>query len=128
MKRFRIAGMMAVGLAVSIMFIMVGSLHAGGHIKRGGTLNYIFGSKIPSYDLHRETTFGVIHPFSPYYSLLIRVNPDNPSSPTDFVCDVCEGTVDPAGEDGGKKYTFKIRRGIEFHDGTPLNAHDVVAT
>ena len=73
MKRFRIAGMMAVGLAVSIMFIMVGSLHAGGHIKRGGTLNYIFGSKIPSYDLHRETTFGVIHPFSPYYSLLIRV-------------------------------------------------------
>ena len=128
MKRFRIAGMMAVGLTVSIMFIMVGSLHAGGHIKRGGTLNYIFGSKIPSYDLHRETTFGVIHPFSPYYSLLIRVNPDNPSSPTDFVCDVCEGTVDPAGEDGGKKYTFKIRRGIEFHDGTPLTAHDVVAT
>ena len=36
--------------------------------------------------------------------------------------------MDPAGEDGGKKYTFKIRRGIEFHDGTPLNAHDVVAT
>ena len=44
MKRFRIAGMMAVGLAVSIMFIMVGSLHAGGHIKRGGTLNYIKSS------------------------------------------------------------------------------------
>ena len=36
--------------------------------------------------------------------------------------------MDPAGEDGGKKYTFKIRRGIEFHDGTPLTAHDVVAT
>ena len=36
--------------------------------------------------------------------------------------------MDAAGEDGGKKYTFKIRRGIEFHDGTPLTAHDVVAT
>ena len=44
MKRFKIAGMMAIGIAVSIMFIMVGSLQAGGHIKRGGTLNYIFGS------------------------------------------------------------------------------------
>ena len=59
--------------------------------KSGGVLNFVVGSKIPSYDLHRETTFGVIHPIRPFYSLLIRVNPDNPSSPTDFICDLCEG-------------------------------------
>jgi len=96
-------------------------------VKKGGVLNFVVGSKIPSYDLHRETTFGVIHPIRPFYSLLIRVNPDNPSSPTDFVCDLCEGSV-PSGEDGGKKYTFKIRTGVKFHDGTPLTAHDIVAT
>lgn len=95
--------------------------------KNGGILNFVVGSKIPSYDGHKETTFGMIHPIRPFYSLLIRVNPSNPSSPTDFVCDLCEGTV-PKGEEGGTKFTFKIQKGVKFHDGTPLNAHDIVAT
>ena len=104
-----------------------GSVDTAQAAKRGGVLSFVVGSKIPSYDLHRETTFGVIHPIRPFYSLLIRINPENPSSPTDFVCDLCEGDV-PKGEDGFKKYTFKIRKDVKFHDGTPLTAHDIVAT
>ncbi len=96
-------------------------------VKKGGILNFVVGSKIPSYDLHRETTFGVIHPIRPFYSLLIRVNPNNPSSPTDFVCDLCVGAV-PKGEKGFTEFTFNIRKGVKFHDGTPLTAHDIVAT
>jgi peptide/nickel transport system substrate-binding protein len=80
---------------------------------RGGTLNYVVGSKIPSLDLHRETTFGVIHPIRPYYSVLIRVNPDNPQSTTDFVCDLCAGKV-PEPTEGSTKYTFKIRKDAKF--------------
>ena len=95
--------------------------------KSGGVLNFVVGSKIPSYDGHRESTFGMIHPIRPFYSLLIRVNPSNPSSPTDFVCDLCEGDV-PAATDGGLKYTFKIRKGVKFHDGTPLTSADIKAT
>jgi peptide/nickel transport system substrate-binding protein len=93
----------------------------------GGTLNFVVGSKIPSYDLHRETTFGVIHPIAPFYSLLIRINPDNPQSATDFVCDLCEGKV-PKPTNGGKTYTFKIQKGAKFHDGTPLDSKDIKAT
>ncbi len=93
----------------------------------GGELRVVVGSKIPSYDAHIESTFGMIHPIRPFYSLLIRINPDNPSSPTDFVCDLCVGDV-PAATDGGKKYTFKIRKGVTFQDGTPLTAADVKAT
>ena len=52
--------------------------------KKGGELNYVVGSKIPSYDGHAESTFGMIHPIRPFYSLLIRVNPDNPGDPTDI--------------------------------------------
>ncbi len=95
--------------------------------KRGGTLDFVVGSKIPSYDGHSETTFGMIHPIRPFYSLLIRVNPDNPASPTDFKCDLCQGDV-PEPTDDGKTYTFKIRTGVKFHDGTPFSAKDIEAT
>ncbi len=95
--------------------------------KNGGILEFVVGSKIPSFDGHIESTFGMIHPIRPFYSLLIRVNPDNPSSPTDFVCDLCEGAV-PAPTENGTVYTFKIRKDVKFHDGTPLTAHDIKAT
>ena len=95
--------------------------------KRGGTLIYMIPADAPpSFDGHRETTYATVHATAPFYSVLIRVNPDNPSSTTDFVCDLC--TEMPAPTDGGKTYTFKIRQGVKFHDGTPLTAADVATT
>ncbi len=93
----------------------------------GGSLNYVVGSKIPSYDGHQETTFGMIHPIRPFYSLLVRINPDNPQSPTDIICDLCVGKV-PEPTNDGKTYTFKIKQNVKFHDGTPLTAADLKAT
>jgi len=126
MRRFspKLVAMVALGGAVALGLSGPASAATP---KRGGILNFVVGSRIPSYDLHRETTFGVIHPIRPFYSLLIRVNPDNPSSPTDFVCDLCVGDV-PEPTDGGTKYTFKIRDDVKFHDGTPLTAADIKAT
>ena len=95
--------------------------------KHGGTLTYLIpAASPPSFDGHRETTFATAHSVSPFYSVLIRVNPDNPSSTTDFVCDLC--TEMPKPTDGGKTYTFKIRDGVKFHDGSPLTAEDVAAS
>jgi len=93
---------------------------------QGGMLEFVVGSKIPSYDGHQETTFGMIHPIRPFYSLLLRINPENPQSTTDFICDLCEGKWTES--DGGKTYTFKIRENVKFHDGTPLSAADVKAS
>jgi peptide/nickel transport system substrate-binding protein len=114
----------SLGVAVGICFA---TMSAAGTPERGGILNIIVGSKIPSYDGHQEGTFGMIHPIRPFYSLLIRINPENPQSPGDFVCDVCEGKV-PKPTDDGLTYTFTIRGGIKFHDGTPLTSADVKAT
>src|SRR5437763_11028195 len=92
--------------------------------KRGGTLTYMIPADAPpTFDGHRETTFATAHSVAPFYSVLIRVNPENPSSTTDFVCDLCTEMPKPA--DGGKTYTFKIRKGAKFHDASPLTAADV---
>ena len=58
--------------------------------------------------------------------MLIRINPDNPSAPADFVCDLC--TEMPKPTDGGKTYTFRIRDGVKWHDGSALTARDVAAS
>jgi len=94
--------------------------------KHGGILTFVVPANPPSYDAHRETTFAVIHPLAPMYSLLIRVDPQNPASP-DFVCDLCVGDV-PKPTEGGTTYTFKIREGVKFHDGTPLTSADIKAS
>jgi len=95
--------------------------------KDGGMLNYVIPADAPpSFDAHRETTFATIHSAAPFYSLLIRADPNNPSLTTDFVCDLC--TAMPQPTDGGKTYTFKIRSDVKFHDGSPLTAADVAAS
>jgi peptide/nickel transport system substrate-binding protein len=95
--------------------------------KRGGTLTYMIPADAPpSLDLHREATYALVHAVAPFYSVLMRVNPENPSDTTQFVCDLC--TSIPKATDDGKTYTFKIRTDVKFHDGSPLTAADVAAS
>ncbi len=93
---------------------------------RGGILKYVVPAEPPSFDGHRETTFALIHPIAPFYSLLIRVDPTVPYKSGNFVCDLC--TEMPKPSDDGKTYTFHIRKGVKFSDGSDLTAKDVVAT
>ena len=94
------------------MTLMVAALAtpaaAGESPKPGGILTYVIPADAPpSFDAHREGTFATVHSAAPFYSVLIRIDPDNPSSTTDFVCDLC--TEMPQPTNGGKTYTFKIR-------------------
>jgi peptide/nickel transport system substrate-binding protein len=100
---------------------------AGETPKRGGTLTFMIPADAPpSFDGHRENSFATVHSVAPFYSMLIRVNPENPSSTTDFVCDLCTEMPKPTNE--GRTYTFTIRQGVKFHDGSPLTAEDVAAS
>src|SRR5271165_1980216 len=95
--------------------------------KHGGILTYMIPADAPpSFDAHRETTYALVHTIAPFYSVLIRLDPSNPSDTTHFYCDLC--TEMPTPTDGGKTYTFKIRQGVTFQDGSPLTAADVAAT
>ncbi|MGC2199032.1 MAG: ABC transporter substrate-binding protein [Stellaceae bacterium] len=93
----------------------------------GGTLTYMIPADAPpSFDGHRESTYATVHSAAPFYSVLIRVDPHNPSATTNFVCDLC--TQMPKPTDDGKTWTFNNRSDVKFHDGTPLTAADVAAS
>jgi peptide/nickel transport system substrate-binding protein len=116
------------GAILAAAFVLAAALPAGADDmpKRGGTLTYLIPADAPpSFDGHRESTFATVHAFAPFYSLLVRVNPDNPSSTTDIVCDLCTGMTH---SDDGKTWTFNIRQNVKFHDGSPLTADDVAAS
>ena len=90
--------------------------------RQGGELVFAVGGTPPSFDGHRETTFAMLHPVAPHYSTLLRFDPQNYPK---IIGDVAESWN--VSKDG-LTYTFKIRRGIKFHDGSQLTSKDVKAT
>ena len=90
--------------------------------KKGGELNFSVVAEPPNYDCHGSTTFALIHPIAPHYSLLVKF--DGKDYPK-VIPDLAESwTVAP----DGMTYTFKIRSGVKFHDGSPLTSEDIKAT
>ena len=88
--------------------------------KRGGTLRIAFGVTTSNYDLQQGASNSVL---CHVYSTLVRLNPVDGLKT--IVPDVAESyQVAP----DGLSYTFALRKGVQFHDGTPLTADDVVAT
>ncbi len=92
--------------------------------RNGGELVFPVPSEPPSYDGHREETFGLIHPFAPFYNLLLRVDPTDPGG-TKPHPDLAESWTISA---DGLTYTFKLRTGVKFHDGSDMSSRDVKAS
>ncbi|HET6780489.1 MAG TPA: ABC transporter substrate-binding protein [bacterium] len=90
--------------------------------RRGGTLNFVVSAEPPSLDAHRETTFALIHPVRPNYNLLVKFDPLNYPR---VVPDLAESW---SVSSDSLTYTFKIRRGVRFHDGSTLTSRDVKAS
>jgi peptide/nickel transport system substrate-binding protein len=90
----------------------------------GGELIFAVPSEPPSYDGHKESTFGLIHPIAPHYNTLLRVDPFDKTG-TKPVGDLAESW---AISKDGLQYTFKLRRGVRFHDGSEMTSKDVKAS
>jgi peptide/nickel transport system substrate-binding protein len=81
----------------------------------GGELVFLVPSEPPSYDGHREGTFGTVHSLAPHYNTLLRMDPVDRTG-TRPVPDLAESwTISP----DGMTYTLKLRQGVRFHDGSP---------
>src|SRR5919109_1426001 len=115
----RTRGLLMASLGIALAAIVVAPASAAEAPKRGRILTYMIPADAPpSFDGHRETTYATVHAGAPFYSVLIRVPPDNPASTTEFVCDLCTEMPNPT--DGGKTYIFKIRQDVKWHDGSKL--------
>jgi peptide/nickel transport system substrate-binding protein len=92
--------------------------------RSGGELVFPVPSEPPSYDGHREETFGLMHPFGPFYNTLLRVDPNDPSGtkPAPSLAESWTASAD------GRTYTFKLVRGVKFHDGSEMTSKDVKAS
>src|SRR5688572_31990026 len=92
--------------------------------RSGGELVFPVPSEPPSYDGHREETFGLIHPIAPFYNTLLRVDPNDKRGTKPVASLASSWTV----SDDGKVYSFTLRKGVKFHDGSELTSEDVKAS
>src|SRR5215467_8978367 len=92
--------------------------------RQGGELIFVVPSEPPSYDGHQEETFGVTHPIAPHYNTLLRVDPTDKTG-TKPVGDLAESWTVSKDQ---LTYTFKIRKGVKFHDGSEMTSRDIKAS
>ncbi len=90
--------------------------------RHGGVLPFAVSAEPPNYDCHANTSFAFIHPVRPSYNTLLRFVPD---SYPDIEGDLAE-SWDVS--DDGLTYTFELREGVVFHDGSDFTSRDVKAS
>ena len=118
------ATLIRIGLTALLLAATAGPAAAQESPRYGGELVFVVPAEPPSYDAHREETFAIVHPAAPHYNTLLRVDPFDRGG-TRIVGDLAESWS--ASRDG-RTYTFTLRRGVRFHDGSELTARDVKAS
>jgi peptide/nickel transport system substrate-binding protein len=91
--------------------------------KRGGVLRYGILNRPPHFDVHQSGTIGNIGTQGCMFDNLIRRDPrDSGQSIVPDLAHSWEIAKD------GKTYTFHLRQGVQFHDGTDFTSADIKAT
>jgi peptide/nickel transport system substrate-binding protein len=92
--------------------------------RSGGELIFVVAAEPPSFDAHQEETFAMLHPGAPQYNTLLRTDPTDRTG-TKIIGDLAESwTISP----DRRTYTFKVRKGVKFHDGSVMTSKDVKAS
>ena len=111
-----------------VSMIVVASLASGAVAQEtpraGGELVFVVPAEPPSFDGHREETFAMLHPLAPSYNTLLRTDPTDKTG-TKFIGDLAESWTMSSDK---RTFTFKLRRGVKFHDGSVMTSADVKAS
>jgi peptide/nickel transport system substrate-binding protein len=120
-RRQVVAGAAGFGLAASFIRLPHGALAAqDGTPTLGGTLKVGLQADPTALDPQKQSLTAIWHVIEHIYNGLTRVKPDLS----------IEGALAESWEisDDGITYTFHLRPGVTFHDGSPLKASDVKFT
>jgi peptide/nickel transport system substrate-binding protein len=112
----------AAAASIALLVTQASPASAADTPRRGGILLGAIAADAPSLDPHQEETFATLHLVAPCYSTLLQIDPYNYPK---IIGDIAtEWKIAP----DGLTYTFKLRQGVRFHDGSPLTSADVKAT
>ena len=79
------------GTSAAVAVLMCAALSAPSFAqKRGGTLSFAMTAEPPTYDCHATTTFAVVQPIGPSYSLLLQYDAANYPK---IIGDLAEGHI-----------------------------------
>ena len=94
--------------------------------KYGGVLRGVLTETWPSLSMHEDASVSTIWPAIPMYSNLVLYDPRRlvDGRPA-LVGELAESW---AWSEGGKRLTFKLKRGVTWHDGKPFTSADVKYT
>src|SRR5512145_192654 len=106
--------------AAAALVVACGSIHAQTP-RNGGLLKFAVSAEPPNYDCHANSSFAFIHPVRPHYNTLLKF--DTAKYPA-IKGDLAESWT--VAKDG-LTYTFKLRKGVKFHDGSTLTSEDIKA-
>ena len=109
---------------ILVATLALGAAHAQETPRPGGELVFVVPAEPPSFDGHREETFAMLHPLAPSYNTLLRTDPSDKTG-TKFIGDLAESWTVSSDK---RTFTFKLRRGVKFHDGSLLTSADVKAS
>src|SRR5574341_1350775 len=91
--------------------------------KRGGTMRLAAHGPPSMFDIYASGTIANVGAQAPMYDLLVRQDPRDPKLPI-IPSLATSWTI----SSDGMTYTFHLRKGVKFHDGTDFIAEDVKAT
>ena len=91
--------------------------------KAGGRVARTSSGDPPSFDQHGQSSTVANQPSSPMFNTLVQFDPAKAEEkPSDIIPDLADSwQITP----DGMTYTFKLKQGVKFHDGTPFVAGDV---
>jgi peptide/nickel transport system substrate-binding protein len=88
----------------------------------GGILEFAVDAEPANYDCQANVSFAFLHPVAPHYSTLLKFDTANYPQVTGDLAQSWGVSPDRV------TYSFKLRPGVLFHDGTPLTSADVKAS
>ena len=94
--------------------------------KSGGILKIEHMDTPPSASIHEEATVSVAVPFMAVFNNLVMF--DQHVAKNSFESIVPDLAESWKWSDDGKQLSFRLRRGVKWHDGKPFTSADVVCT